>query len=90
MISRACGKREGWQRGAPRTSTTEEFELGARIDERTTVFTMGRTVAEFLALGSADIADLIAHACDADPRHRFQSLPEFYAAWSAAASSGAR
>ncbi len=68
--------------GSTRFMAPEELELGARIDERTTVFTMGRTVAQFLALGTADITGLVARACDADPRRRFQSLPEFYAAWS--------
>ena len=68
--------------GSTRFMAPEEFELGARIDERTTVFTMGRTVAQFMALGTADIDGLVARACHPDPRRRFQSLPEFYAAWS--------
>ena len=38
--------------GSSRFMAPEEFELGARIDERTTVFTMGRTAAVLLAPGS--------------------------------------
>lgn len=72
--------------GSTRFMAPEEFVLGAKIDERTTVFTMGRTVAQFLASGTTELADLIARACDPDPCRRFQSMPEFYAAWSAAAA----
>ena len=34
--------------GSDRFMAAEEYELGARIDERTTVFTMGRTVGVLL------------------------------------------
>jgi hypothetical protein len=47
---------------------------------------MGRTVAVFLSLGTEAIDRLIARACDADPRGRYQTVVEFYDAWSAAAS----
>jgi serine/threonine-protein kinase len=71
--------------GSDRFMAPEEYELGARIDERTMVFTMGRTVEQFLALGTPAITGLIARACEDDPRRRFQTLAEFYAAWAAAA-----
>ena len=73
--------------GSDRFMAPEEYELGARIDERTTVFTMGRTVEQFLALGRPAITSLIARACDNDPRRRFQTMAEFYAAWAAAADA---
>ena len=71
--------------GSTRFMAPEELERGARIDERTTVFTMGRTVAQFLALGSESIDHLVVRACDPDPRRRFESMSRFYEAWSMAA-----
>ena len=68
--------------GSDRFMAPEEYELGAVIDERTTVFTMGRTVAVFLSLGTEAIDSLIARACDADPRRRFPTVADFYEAWS--------
>jgi serine/threonine protein kinase len=71
--------------GSDRFMAPEEYELGARIDERTTVFTMGRTVAQFLSSGTERLVGLIARACDPDARRRFQTVAEFYDAWLAAA-----
>ena len=73
--------------GSDRFMAPEEYELGARIDERTTVFTMGRTVQQLLSLGTEAVAGLIARACDADPRRRFDSVAQFYEAWSKTAPS---
>ena len=69
--------------GSSRFMAPEEHELGARIDERTTVFTMGRTIAQFLSPGGETIDELISRACQPDPRRRFGSVAEFYEAWSA-------
>ena len=69
--------------GSSRFMAPEEYERGARIDERTTVFTMGRTVAQFASLGTPAIDALIARACERDPRRRFASIAELYEAWSA-------
>jgi serine/threonine-protein kinase len=71
--------------GSDRFMAPEEYELGARIDERTTVFTMGRTVAQFLSLGTEAITELIGRACAPDPGGRFRTVAEFYGAWTAAA-----
>jgi serine/threonine-protein kinase len=73
--------------GSDRFMAPEEYERGARIDERTTVFTMGRTVAVLLPLGTPVIDRLIARACESDPRRRFQTAAQFYDAWSSVASS---
>ncbi len=70
--------------GSDRFMAPEEYELGARIDERTTVFTLGRTVAQLSSLGTDAAAELIARACDADPRRRFDTVAQFYEAWVAA------
>jgi hypothetical protein len=65
----------------------EEFELGARIDERTTVFTMGRTALVFLGdgpdrfRGSAAQYAVVARACAPDPADRFATMAEFQRAW---------
>jgi serine/threonine-protein kinase len=73
--------------GSSRFMAPEEYERGARIDERTTVFTMGRTAAQFLSLGEPAIDALIARACEPDPQRRFGSVAEFYRAWSAMADT---
>jgi hypothetical protein len=44
---------------------------------------MGRTVLQFLSLGTPAIDALIARACEPDPRRRFASVADFYEAWSA-------
>jgi serine/threonine-protein kinase len=73
--------------GSSRFMAPEEHERGARIDERTTVFTMGRTVGQFLPLGTETVTSLISRACDPDPGRRFQTVASFYDAWSAATPS---
>ena len=82
--------------GSTRFMAPEEFELGARIDERTTVFTMGRTALLYLSdgtltpekfCGSPALFEVVARACDPDPAQRFDSLAAFERAWRAARSS---
>lgn len=70
--------------GSDRFMAPEEYELGARIDERTTVFTMGRVVAELMSSGTAGIERLVARACEVRPDRRFQRMTEFHDAWLAA------
>ena len=76
--------------GSTRFMAPEEFELGARIDERTNVFTMGRTAAVFLSDGTLDREpfrgsdaqyEVIRRACRDDRSERFDSMGEFYRAW---------
>ena len=76
--------------GSSRFMAPEEFELGARIDERTTVFTMGRAAAVFLAGGEVDRAKLdqgdglfevVERACRKDPAERFATMASFFQAW---------
>lgn len=69
--------------GSTRFMAPEEFQLGARIDERTTVFTLGRTIDQFLSLGAHGVSPLIERACHPDPESRFQTVAELYDAWSA-------
>ena len=76
--------------GSKRFMAPEEFELGAIIDERTTVFTMGRTVAALLSDGSLDRKpfrgndaqyEIMVRACRERPDDRFQSVGELCDAW---------
>jgi serine/threonine-protein kinase len=79
--------------GSTRFMAPEEFERGAPIDERTNVFTMGRTAALFLSDGTLDrppfrgseaLYDVIVRACRPDCSQRFGSMAEFCATWRAA------
>ena len=76
--------------GSSRFMAPEEFELGARIDERTTVFTMGRTAAVLLSDGTLErcpfrgndaLYEVVRRACHDDPRERYGSMGAFFAAW---------
>ena len=76
--------------GSSRFMAPEEFERGARIDERTNVFTMGRTAAVLLSDGTLErrpfrgsdaLYEVIRRACHADSRERYDSMATFFAAW---------
>lgn len=84
--------------GASRFMAPEEFELGAVIDERTTVFTLGRLVwhfgtrlteraAEFC--GSTALARVAQTACHPDRARRHDGVAAFAADWRAARGLGA-
>lgn len=79
--------------GSTRFMAPEEFEKGALIDERTTVFVMGRATLVFLSDGTLDfesfrgprsVFDVVAQACRPDPVQRFASMTAFSHAWQAA------
>jgi serine/threonine-protein kinase len=70
--------------GSTRFMAPEEFTLGATIDQRTTVFTMGRTVRVLLGGGHPALEKVAERACRERPADRYPSLPEFCAAWRAA------
>ena len=76
--------------GSSRFMAPEEFQLGTRIDQRTTVFTMGRTAALFLSDGTLERAPfrgsdalytVIHQACQEDRAQRFATMKDFYKAW---------
>ena len=87
--------RMGRMFGSSRFMAPEEFQLGAQIDERSTVFTMGRTIVELLSdsgvtstmRGPAAVAEVAGRACQPDPRDRFGSLRELCRAWAEARSA---
>ena len=78
--------------GSERFMAPEEFKEGALIDERTTVFTLGRTMS--VLLGDGTLAReafrgteaqhaAMAGACRADPDERFRSVADLASAWRA-------
>ena len=73
--------------GSSRFMAPEEHLLGAQIDERTTVFALGRTIRELLASARTEVADVASRACEPDPERRFQTVVEFYEAWTHAVSA---
>ncbi len=74
--------------GSTRFMAPEEHTLGTRIDERTTVFTMGRTVQQLFPSAGDSLRDVASRACEPNPQLRFENLGQFYDAWSAAARTG--
>src|SRR5262245_8183389 len=79
--------------GSTRFMAPEEFELGALIDERTNVFTMGRTALVFLSDGTLNpdvfrgaraLFEVVAMACEPERSRRYDSVATFYDAWRAA------
>lgn len=76
--------------GSTRFMAPEEFQLGAPIDERTTVFTLGRIVWHFATrltedptefCGTADLASVIQQACEPSPSDRHASVALLATAW---------
>ncbi|HKE05610.1 MAG TPA: serine/threonine protein kinase [Blastocatellia bacterium] len=76
--------------GSTRFMAPEEFERGARIDEVTNVFAMGRVMAVFLSDGALDLTpfrggkplyDVMVQACRPERNERFPSMKAFHAAW---------
>lgn len=69
--------------GSTRFMAPEEFEMGARIDERTTVFNLARAAFVFLGeYGAAHQRAAATRACSPDPAARFTTVADFLAAWS--------
>jgi serine/threonine-protein kinase len=76
--------------GSTRFMAPEEFERGATIDERTTVFTMGRCIQLFVDPTSdvrRNLHDVAERACQPQPSNRWPHMADFYAAWRQAAAS---
>ena len=75
--------------GSTRFMAPEEFERGATIDDRTTVFTMGRCIQVFLnrelrerdSRAHQGFLNVAERACQAKPGDRWSSTKEFYSAW---------
>ncbi|MDH5675124.1 MAG: hypothetical protein OEZ06_23565 [Myxococcales bacterium] len=83
--------------GSSRFMAPEEFVRGATIDQRTTVFTLGRTAAVFLSdltlerepfRGSDAEHAVVVRACQPVPEQRYASVREFCQAWRLARCCG--
>jgi serine/threonine-protein kinase len=83
--------------GSTRFMAPEEFQRGARIDQVTNVFTLGRTALVLLGDGSPDRAAWrgsealreVALRASADARaDRYPDIPSFVGAWRSAAADG--
>ena len=79
--------------GSERFMAPEELSMGATIDQRTTVFTLGRLVTHFATrltedlgslVGPGGSADVLRRACEPIWSARFQSVAELADAWAAA------
>ena len=79
--------------GSTRFMAPEELELGARLDQRTTVFTLGRIIwyfatritedpAEFC--GPKRLADELERACQPSSTDRHAGVTDFASSWFAA------
>jgi serine/threonine-protein kinase len=76
--------------GSTRFMAPEEFQRGAEINERTNVFTMGRSMAVFLSDGTLEQApfrgspalyEVMCGAARESPGERFESMAAFWSAW---------
>jgi serine/threonine-protein kinase len=75
--------------GSTRFMAPEEFMRGARIDETTTVFTMGRCITVFLADRDkmdnptvlSEFLSIADRACQDDRTKRWQSMSDLFDAW---------
>ena len=79
--------------GATRFMAPEEFELGAVLDERTTMFTLGRLVRHFGTrlterdgefCGPPAVAEVVRRACRPLPADRYADVAAFGEAWRSA------
>lgn len=74
--------------GSSRFMAPEEFRAGAHIDERTTIFNMGRCIQVFV--GEREHCDPLLQvadrACRTSPAERTSSMAAFYEDWQSAVS----
>jgi hypothetical protein len=82
--------------GSRRFMAPEEFQRGATIDRRTTVFTLGRAARLLLDAGDTEQAwrgnpaqlTVLTRATQPNPEQRFPSVHEFAAEWRTASRHG--
>lgn len=73
--------------GSTRFMAPEEFELGRLIDERTTVFALGRTMKLFLGGVAKPVMDVATRATDGVPAQRHPTVAALAAEFAAAVSA---
>jgi len=82
-----CMNATGRRFGSTRFLAPEERVKGARIDERTTVFALGRAVQQLLPPGPGvpeGVAGVAERACRPEPAARFGGVAALHRAWAAA------
>jgi serine/threonine-protein kinase len=75
--------------GSDRYMAPEEWRRGATIDERTTVFNLGRAAMVLLDerevgeafRGTPAMAEVLEHATEADPDDRIQTVADLATRW---------
>lgn len=70
--------------GSTRFMAPEEFQKGRTIDDRTTVFALGRTMSIFLGERAKQVTDV---ACAEMPQHRHASVADLAADFAAEVSA---
>jgi serine/threonine-protein kinase len=79
--------------GSTRFMAPEEFQLGAPLDDRTTVYTLGRLIWHFATrlteqtdtfCGPRSLADVVARATEPDPADRWPSVAALADWWNSA------
>jgi len=79
--------------GSKRFMAPEEFEKGSTIDQRTNIFTLGRTAAVLLGDGDVDspawrggaaLRQIVKQAVSPDRTQRYESVSEYVSAWTRA------
>jgi serine/threonine-protein kinase len=83
----ACTNEMGRMFGSSRFMAPEEFQAGAVIDERTTVFNLGRAICELHPHASLRVRDVAVKACSAAPVDRYDHVGAFVDAWRSAAAT---
>ncbi len=78
--------------GSTRFMAPEEFARGARIDEWTTLFTLGRAAAVFFEPTGipAEVREVVERACREEPEERYPTMAAFHEAWTRARDGGTR
>jgi serine/threonine-protein kinase len=79
--------------GSRRFMAPEEFRRGATIDQRTTVFVLGRAIRQLLDetdderswRGTEEQLAVVARATRADPAERYADVAQLVGAWRSAA-----
>lgn len=74
--------------GSSRFIAPEEFRLGATIDERTTVFNLGRAIFELHPQASSRVRAVALKACSEEPSERYDCVDAFVSGWREAVSRG--
>jgi len=80
--------RMGRMFGSSRFMAPEEFRFGANIDQRTTVFNLGRAIYELNPQASLEVRAVARKACSEGPAERYECVGTLVSGWREAVSRG--